>query len=101
MDKHYIAMVNADEVESALYYIDDAYRIKPIENLTKVQALEKHDLAVTRDKLSYIIAELKSKRRPYIKDLILEDKIETLETALETIEDVLKLYVRDEKKGGE
>jgi len=94
MDKHYIAMVNADEVESDLYYIDKSYKIRPIANQTTPQILEKHDLAVTRDKLSYIIAELKSKRRPYIKDLILEDKIETLETALETIKDVLKLYVR-------
>ena len=101
MDKHYIAMVNADEVESALYYIDDTYKLRLINNLTKVQVLEKHDLLVTRDKLSYIIAGFKSQRRAYIKDLSLEDKIETLETALETIEDVLKLYVKNEKKGGD
>ena len=94
MDKHFIALINANEVDSELYYIDDSYKIRSIENQTNVQVLEKHDLAVTRDKLSYIIAELKSKRRAYIKDLSLEDKIETLETALETIEDVLKLYMR-------
>ncbi len=92
MDKHYIAMVNADEVESDLYYIDKSYKIRSIANQTTPQILEKHDLAVTRDKLSYIIAGFKSQRRAYIKDLILEDKIETLETALETIEDVLTLY---------
>lgn len=101
MDKHYIAMVNANEVESALYYIDDAFRIKPIENLTKVQVLEKHDLAVTRDKIFDIIDDFKKERRDYTKNPALEDVIETLETALETIEDVLKLYVRDEKKGGD
>lgn len=97
MDKHFIAMIKASEVDSNLYYIDGQYKIRPIENTTTVQVLEKHDLSVARDKLSYIIAEFKSERKPWIKDLSLEDKIETLETALETIQDVLKLYTRGER----
>ena len=97
MDKHFIALINANEVDSSLYYIDDSYKIRSIENQTNVQILEKRDLLVARDKLNYIIAELKSKEKPYIKDISLEDKIETLETALETIEDVLKLYMRGKR----
>lgn len=97
MEKYYLAMIKASEVDSNLYYIDDEYKIRPIENTTTVQVLEEHDLSAVRDKLNYIIAELKSKRTP-CTNLSLEDKIETLETALETIQDVLKLYARGKRQ---
>lgn len=97
MDKHFIAMIKTSEVNSNLYYIDDECKIRPIENTTTVQVLEEYELSVARDKLNYIIAELKSKRTP-CTNLSLEDKIETLETALETIQDVLKLYARGKRQ---
>lgn len=96
MNKHFIALIKANEVDSDLYYIDDSYRIRSIENQTNVQILEERDLAVTRDKLFDIIEDLKGERKDCIKNTSLEDKIEILETALETIEDILKLYMRGE-----
>lgn len=93
MDKHFIAMLTEDESESDLYYVDGDYSIKKIKNNMTPEVYDKETLEETKEQLKHLVRINKTLREAYNFNT---DQIEALKIALETIDDVLKLYEESE-----
>ena len=92
MDKYFIAMLTEEESESNLYYVDDDFSIKKIKNNVTPEVYDKETLEEAKQELEDILTIkrvncLCDREKPDIK------QIEALRIAIETINDILRLYL--------